>query len=156
MNKEHHYSLNVAWTGNTGTGTTSYRTYERSHIISAENKSIILASSDKAFRGDTSMYCPEELLVASISSCHMLWFLHLCSDHGIIVTDYTDSPEGIMIETSDGGGRFHEVILKPAVTVIEDSMISNLDRLHEKAHELCFIANSVNFTITLKSTVKSK
>src|SRR5688500_3083851 len=104
MAKEHVYTLTIAWTGNSGTGTSGYRTYERSHRISATNKPEILASSDPAFRGDKQKYNPEELLVASLSSCHMLWFLHLCADQGIIVTDYIDNPSGVMVETADGGG----------------------------------------------------
>ena len=148
MAKEHIYTLTVTWTGNTGSGTSGYRSYDRSHRISANNKPEILASSDPAFRGDKYRYNPEELLVASLSSCHMLWFLHLCADHGIIVIDYFDNPSGVMVETADGGGRFTEVILHPVVTLSTPDSLHKLDELHNQAHQLCFIASSVNFPVT--------
>ena len=147
MIKEHSYKLTIKWTGNTGKGTLDYRSYERSHSIQADNKNEINASSDPAFRGDKTKYNPEELLVASLSSCHMLWFLHLCADNGIVITDYVDNPIGIMIETENGGGKFKEVILNPIVTIENKDFADNIDNLHKKANELCFIANSVNFTV---------
>lgn len=155
MNKEHFYKLTIKWTGNKGNGTLDYRSYERSHVISADNKSDILASSDPAFRGDRAKYNPEELLLASLSSCHMLWFLHLCADKGVIVTDYIDNPIGIMTETDNGGGKFKEVTLNPVVTVTDRNSIDKLGDLHKKANELCFIANSVNFTVRHKATGKT-
>lgn len=143
----HQYNLTVKWTGNTGTGTSNYRQYERSHTISVDQKVDILGSSDPAFRGDKTRHNPEDLLVASLSSCHMLWYLHLCSDHGVVVLDYEDSATGIMQETEDGGGRFTSVTLNPVVTVAADSMIETAHSLHEKANKLCFIANSCNFLV---------
>jgi organic hydroperoxide reductase OsmC/OhrA len=147
MNGQHHYKLTVNWTGNKGTGTSNYRAYERSHTITVENKFELLASSDPAFRGDKSKHNPEEFLVASLSSCHMLWYLHLCADAGIIVTDYVDHATGIMVETPDGGGHFTEVTLNPVVTVTETSMTAKANELHKKANELCFISRSVNFPV---------
>ena len=108
--KIHPYPVEVRWTGNTGEGTASYKTYDRSHEISVPGKPIIPGSSDPAFRGDPTRYNPEELLVASLSTCHMLWYLHLCADANIVVTEYRDDPIGIMTQTKDGGGRFTEVI----------------------------------------------
>lgn len=147
MGKEHTYSTTVKWTGNKGSGTSGYRAYDRSHIISIENKADIAASSDPAFRGDPTKYNPEELLLASLSSCHMLWYLHLCSDSGIIVVDYRDRATGIMAETESGGGHFIKVILNPEVLVAEASMVEGANQLHARANELCFIANSVNFPV---------
>jgi organic hydroperoxide reductase OsmC/OhrA len=147
MAKQHVYTLTITWTGNTGTGTSGYKAYERSHSILSTGKPEILASSDPAFRGDKHKYNPEELLVASLSSCHMLWFLHLCAEHGIIVTGYTDHPTGIMVETADGGGHFTEVTLHPVVTITDAYSLGKLDELHHQAHQLCFIASSVNFPV---------
>lgn len=147
LEKEHHYQLTLTWTGNTGSGTFDYRSYERAHTIKAANKPVIQASSDTAFRGDSTKYNPEELLVASVSSCHMLWFLHLCAQHEIVVIDYTDNPTGVMTENPDGSGRFTAVILHPVVKVSEAHMITKTADLHEKAHKLCFIANSLNFPV---------
>jgi organic hydroperoxide reductase OsmC/OhrA len=149
MRKNHIYNLNTRWTGNTGRGTLNYRSYERNHIISAENKPEIFASSDPAFLGDNTKYNPEELLVASLSGCHMLWFLHLCAEAGVVVTGYTDNPTGIMTETENGGGKFQEVILRPEVTVQNPHSGELLEALHNKAHKLCFISNSVNFPVKL-------
>jgi organic hydroperoxide reductase OsmC/OhrA len=148
MGREHQYSLTVKWTGNRGTGTSAYRAYNRSHLLQAENKPGISCSSDPAFSGDPSKYNPEELLVASISACHMLWFLHLCSESGVVVTDYYDNARGTMQETAGGGGHFSTVDLYPTVTVTESAMIGKMDSLHSRANQLCFIANSVNFPIS--------
>ena len=156
MAKEHHYSLTISWTGNTGTGTNSYRSYERSHTISVENKPGILASSDPSFRGDKTRYNPEELLVSSLSSCHMLSYLHLCAVAGVIVLDYTDTATGTMVETPDGGGHFSEVTLYPVVTVAEPSMVEKANELHHQANKLCFIANSCNFPVHHKPSCQSK
>ena len=152
--KEHSYAVNVRWTGNLGQGTSSYRAYKRDHEISAPGKPLVVASSDPAFRGDQSRYNPEELLVASLSSCHMLSYLHLCAVAGIVVTDYQDEAKGTMAETDSGGGHFTEVVLQPAVKVAAGADTELALHLHDKAHHLCFIANSVNFPVLCKSTVE--
>lgn len=152
MPGQHHYKATIKWTGNKGEGTTDYRTYERTHIVSIDNKTDILGSSDPAFRGDKTKHNPEDLLLSSLSACHMLWYLHLCAEAGIIVTDYLDNATGIMTEISNGGGRFTEVTLNPAVTVADPSMIDKANELHKKANELCFIANSVNFPVRHQPT----
>ena len=146
----HSYALEIEWTGNLGTGTSGYREYKRSHLISAQGKVPIQASSDPAFRGDASAYNPEELLVASISSCHMLWFLHLCADAGIVVNNYTDKPIGLMEEGVGIPGRFTTVTLRPKVGLVNKEDAGQLQRIHEEAHKLCFIANSVNFPVTIE------
>jgi len=147
MKGEHNYKLTVKWTGNNGTGTSSYKEFERSHSILVDGKIEILGSSDPAFRGDNTKHNPEDMLLASISSCHMLWYLHLCATVGIIVTDYIDNATGIMIETSNGGGKFKEATLNPTVTITDILMTEKANELHKKANELCFIANSLNFPI---------
>jgi organic hydroperoxide reductase OsmC/OhrA len=145
--KEHSYHINLQWTGNTGKGTETYRGYERSHRISVGGKQIIEASSDPSFRGDKTKYNPEEMFVASLSSCHMLWFLHLCSDASVIVLDYSDEAEGKMIESDDGNGKFSDVILHPHVKVKEEWMIEKIESIHDKANSFCYIANSCNFPV---------
>lgn len=158
MSNQHQYSVTVKWTGNKGNGTATYTGYERSHDVSIENKPDLLCSSDAAFRGDKTKHTPEDLLVASVSSCHMLWYLHLCAQAGVVVTDYTDHAKGTMIVTPDGGGYFKEVTLYPEVTITDGSMEKIANELHEKANKLCFIANSCNFPIhhkpiyTIKAT----
>lgn len=152
-NKAHSFKIDVTWTGNKGQGTASYTSYERSHEISGDGKPAIAGSSDPAFRGDKSCYNPEELLVASLSACHMLWYLNLCADAHIVVTNYTDKAVGIMLFTEDGGGHFTEVMLKPAVTVTKDAELTLAKELHYKAHHLCFIANSMNFQVRVEPTI---
>jgi len=147
MPKFHTYQLTVTWTGNQGTGTSAYRAYSRDHIIEAVGKPIIPGSSDPSFRGDPSRYNPEEQFLAALSSCHMLWYLHLCSDAKITVVSYKDQAEGKMEETADGGGRFTAVVLKPCIQILETDRLEEAHRLHERANALCFIANSVNFPV---------
>lgn len=152
--KTHQYSVEVKWTGNRGQGTANYRSYDRAHDISAVGKPSISGSSDPAFRGDPTRYNPEELLVASLSTCHMLWYLHLCSDAKIVVTAYQDQASGTMLETAESGGRFTEVVLKPRVTITANSDRLLAEQLHEKAHHFCFIANSVNFPVRCQAVLQ--
>lgn len=151
--KHHSYSTRTEWTGNRGEGTANYRAYSRDHVISAAGKPPLAGSSDAAFRGDASRWNPEDLLVASISSCHMLWYLHLCSQAGIIVLDYRDEAVGSMMEDTGGGGRFTLVLLRPLATLAAGSDAALAAALHEEAHHLCFIANSVNFPVRIEPTV---
>lgn len=153
MSKEHHFQSQIKWTGNLGHGTLDYKSYNRDHIISVEGKPDILASSDPAFRGDKAKYNPEDLLISSISTCHMLWYLHLCADAGIIVTEYVDQASGILIEVEGGGGKFKEVQLNPTIHVLDKNMIAMAFDLHDKAHEKCFISNSVNFPVQINPEV---
>jgi len=152
MEKEHQYTTRLTWIGNQGKGTADYRSYLRDHVLSVTGKPEIPASSDPSFRGDPQRYNPEELLVASLSSCHMLWYLHLCAVNGVVVVDYQDAAEGIMKETADGGGFFKEVILRPVVRVADGAMVEKATGLHHEANKLCFIANSVNFPVKHEPT----
>ena len=147
--KEHCYTTLVEWTGNTGTGTSSYRAYSRQHVISApgQPKPTIPGSSDPAFRGDAARWNPEEMMVASLSTCHQLWYLHLCADAGLVITSYVDRAEGIMVEEADGSGHFRRVTLRPVVTFAPGADLERARELHHDAHRMCFIANSVNFPV---------
>lgn len=150
--KQHRYNIEITWTGNRGEGTRNYKSYDRSHVISAKDKSAIEGSSDPSFMGDRSKYSPEDLFVSTLSSCHMLWYLHLCAVNGVIVLDYNDRAIGEMEEKPDGSGRFTKVTLKPEVLVADDSMIDKANQLHRDAHKMCFIANSVNFEVIHEPT----
>ncbi len=147
MSTYHNYLVNLQWTGNLGAGTETYRAYSREHIIMVDGKPDLLASSDVAFRGHPERYNPEEMLVASVSSCHMLWYLHLCAVNKVVVIDYTDKATGQMIENPDGSGRFEEISLYPTIVVTEKTMIDKALALHQEANKMCFIANSVNFPV---------
>ncbi|TAE08927.1 MAG: OsmC family peroxiredoxin [Bacteroidetes bacterium] len=152
--KTHQYETTITWTGNTGAGTADYKSYERAFSIAGKDKyAEILGSSDAVFRGDKTRYNPEDLLISALSSCHLLWYLHLCAVHGVMVMTYQDNVKGTMIETEDGGGKFSEVTLSPAITVGEASMIEKAYALHEEAHKKCFIANSCNFDIKIEPKI---
>lgn len=153
MSKEHTYQTSLQWTGNLGDGTRTYTGYSRAHEISIEGKPVIVGSSDPHFRGDASRYNPEELLVAALSACHMLYYLHLCADAKIVVVDYKDAATGKMIETADGGGHFTEVVLRPRVLISKESDVKLAEDIHHKAHGLCFIANSVNFPVRAEAEI---
>lgn len=144
----HLYNITVTWTGNEGKGTLDYNSYSRNHKIFTKGKyDSILSSSDPAFKGDKSRYNPEDLFLSSLSSCHMLWYLHLCTTHKITVTNYIDNAMGTMQEANDGSGKFVEVILNPEVQILEKKKLEKAKSLHRDAHKMCFIANSCNFKI---------
>ncbi len=149
----HHYKITNTWTGNTGNGTRDYKAYTRDHEISGEGKPVISGSSDPAFRGDPARYSPEDLLVAALSTCHMLSYLHQCAVNGVVVVAYTDNAEGVMEENGDGSGQLTSVTLRPRVTVSDASMFDKAQSLHTAASKNCFIARSVNFPVLHKPQV---
>ncbi len=148
MTDLHEYGVTVTWTGNLGSGTSGYKHYSRDFALEAEGKPPIAGTSDLAFHGTPGRWNPEEMLVAALSSCHKLSYLHLCAVNGVVVTAYVDRAEGSMrFEAATGGGRFERVVLRPEVTVAAGSDMERARELHHQAHELCFIANSVNFPV---------
>lgn len=155
MAKTHQYQTNLVWTGNKGSGTMDYRSYDRDFVVAIEHKAPIHGSSDSAFMGDKTKYNPEDLLLSSISSCHMLWYLHLCSKHEIVVMEYKDSAEGTMIENADGSGKFETVTLHPEVLIADKAHLDLANSLHEEANKMCFIANSLNFPVKHEPNCKA-
>lgn len=151
--RQHTYRTELVWTGNLGTGTDSYRSYRRTHEVTAPGTPVIAGSSDPHFRGDADRWNPEQMLLASLSQCHLLSYLHVCAVNGVVVTGYTDRADGTMAETGDGGGHFTEAVLRPEVEVAAPDMAEKALALHERAHELCFIAGSVNFPVRHEATV---
>ncbi len=150
--RELHYATTVTWTGNTGAGTAGYAGYDRRYDIRAEGKPAIAGSSDPAFRGAPERYNPEDLLVAALSACHMLWYLHLCAEAGIAVLAYEDAARGRMRLDATGGGRFVEVTLRPRIVLADPDRQADADALHVTAHDRCFIANSVDFPVRCEPT----
>ena len=147
MARRHSYETLTTWTGARGQGTIDYRSYDRTYETAAAGRPAIAGSSDPAFRGDADRWNPEQLLVAALSQCHLLSYLHRCALGGVVVTAYEDTAEGSMAETPDGGGHFEEVVLRPVVTVAEPGMVDRAQELHHEAAALCFIAASVNFPV---------
>jgi organic hydroperoxide reductase OsmC/OhrA len=152
--REHRYEVRLVWTGNTGRGTADYRAYTRDHELSAGEAPPIEGSSDPSFRGDKARWNPEQLLVASLSACHKLWYLHLCADAGIVVTAYRDRATGTMLEDEDGAGQFVEVTLRPEVELDAGADHELAQRLHDEAARKCFIARSVNFPVRHESVIR--
>jgi organic hydroperoxide reductase OsmC/OhrA len=150
---EHTYEVTVSWTGNRGPGTTGIRDYDRDHTITADGPPVIEGTADPGFLGDPTRWNPEQLFTASISQCHMLWYLGLCARAGVVVHEYTDEAEGTMVSGPDHRARFSEVVLRPRVVVDTAEQVERAVALHEKAHEMCFIAQSVNFEVKVDPLV---
>ncbi|WP_430646113.1 OsmC family protein [Agromyces sp. GXS1127] len=145
---EHHYAIELEWQGDRGEGTTSYRSYGRQHAVRAAGKlHEIAGSSDRTFHGDRERWNPEELVLAALSECHMLSYLHVAVNHGVVVVGYEDAATATMREDGRGGGRLVEAVLRPRVTVAEPSMRELAASLHHEASEKCFIAASVAFPV---------
>lgn len=151
--KDHHYDVQLEWTGNTGAGTSSCISYARRYELRVDGKPVITGSSDPQFRGLPACWNPEDLLVASLSACHHLWYLHLCTEAGVNVTAYSDDASGIMAENSDGSGQFSAVVLRPTVTITADSDREKAKSLHHEAANYCFIARSMNFPVGHEPTI---
>jgi organic hydroperoxide reductase OsmC/OhrA len=153
VRRTHRYDLMVSWTGDRGTGTSGYRDYGRDHLVTADGRPMLEGSSDPVFRGDKTRWNPELELLAALSQCHLLSYLHVCTAAGVVVTGYEDAPYGLMAETTDGGGHFIEVVLRPLVTVAAPEMTAAAADLHQEASRKCFIASSVNFPVRHEPTV---
>ena len=150
--KQHTYTVRVEWTDPAGEGTKTYKSYQRDHSITSIGKPEIPASSDPSFRGNSARYNPEELLVASLSSCHMLWYLHLACNAGIVVKGYEDTPLGVGETGSRGEGRFVRAVLRPRIIITRGADLITADRLHHEVHQFCFIARSVNFPVSYEAS----
>ncbi|MDX6190548.1 OsmC family protein [Flavobacterium sp. Fl-318] len=143
---KHLFKATAKWTSKQNPELTS-RFYSKSHTISLEGKPILEVSAAKAFKGDPSLYNPEDLLLSSLVSCHMMSYLYVCSQNGIEVLAYSDNAEATLEVNPDGSGRFTEVRLNPKVTIANSDKVEVAVALHKKANQLCFIANSCNFPV---------
>ncbi|MEM7288890.1 MAG: OsmC family protein [Pseudomonadota bacterium] len=152
---KHEFPSRVIWTGNTGTGTSAYKAYERTWDLAIDGKKTVHCSNDPMLGGDPSKYNPEDLLITALSSCHMLWYLHLCSVGGITVTAYEDNPVGIGESEPDGSGRFLKAILRPKIIITEDSDREKALGLHDEIHKYCFIARSVSFPVEYEVSINT-
>jgi organic hydroperoxide reductase OsmC/OhrA len=152
--KHHSYHATVVWEAAGGAGTTSYKAYSRDHMLGAEGKPDMLGSADAVFRGDPKRHNPEDLLVVSLSSCHLLSYLYVCAMNGVVVTHYRDEADGVMRTDADGSGHFERVTLRPHVTISSGDK-EKARALHEQAHHLCFIANSVNFPVDVEPMIET-
>lgn len=146
------YTSRIVWTGNRGTGTSGYRDYDRTWNVAIPGKPVIACSNDPALGGDPSLMNPEDMLLSALSACHMLWYLHLASDAGINVTAYADAPLGEAEVSAGGAGRFLSATLRPEITVVAGTDTRLAASLHDRIHEVCFIARSVRFPVRCEPT----
>jgi organic hydroperoxide reductase OsmC/OhrA len=144
---KHLFKAAINWTSNKNQEQSGRKFYSKSHQITIEGKPILNISAAKAFKGDPELYNPEDLLLSSLVSCHMMSYLYVCSQNGIEVLNYSDNAEATLEVNPDGSGRFTEVILNPKVTITDSDKIQLALELHQKANQLCFIANSCSFPI---------
>ncbi len=154
MAKHHDFASTIVWTGNRGEGTRRYRGYDRTWDIAADGKAVVHCSNDPLLGGDPSKMNPEDLLISSLAACHMLWYLHLASDAGIVITEYRDNPIGHGETLPNGAGRFLSAVLRPEITVLPGANLELAHQLHERVHEFCFIARSVNFPVRYEPTFR--
>lgn len=152
MTKEHAYTSRIAWTGNRGEGTRTYRGYDRTWDVTTPGKPVIHCSNDPLLGGDPTLPNPEDLLLSTLSACHMLWYLHLASRAGIVVHAYTDNPEGIGESEPSGAGRFLRATLRPRIEVAAGADLARADAIHHEIHDYCFIARSVNFPVGFEAS----
>ena len=151
---QHDYTARIAWTGNRGEGTRTYRGYDRTWDIATPGKPVVACSNDPLLGGDPGLPNPEDILLASLSGCHMLWYLHLASAAGIIVAAYADDPLGVGESAPDGTGRFVRAVLRPTITMAVGTDLVAADAIHARIHAHCFIARSVNFPVEYAATYR--
>lgn len=147
MARPHDFTAVIEWTGNRGEGTRSYRGYDRTWNIAQPGKAIIACSNDPLLGGDSSKMNPEDLLIASLAACHMLWYLHLASSAGLSVVSYRDEALGSGESERDGTGRFLSATLRPSITLEKGTDLELAHALHHEVHKHCFIARSVKFPV---------
>jgi len=152
MAKQHDYTSLIEWTGDRGQGTRTYRGYDRTWEVRTPGKPTIACSNDPLLGGDPTLHNPEDLLLSSLSACHMLWYLHLASTAGVVVRGYRDQPIGVGESTPDGAGRFLRATLRPHILVERGADLAKADAIHHEIHKVCFIARSVNFPVAYAAT----
>lgn len=151
MKTDHEYAVSVEWTGNRGAGTQSYRGYGRDHVVRTEGNPDLPGSSDRVFHGDAGRWNPEQLLLAALTQCHLLSYLHVAAANGIVVESYTDDAVGMMRQQGQGGA-FVSATLRPVVTISAGDP-ERARALHAEAAEHCFIRASVNFPVGHEPTI---
>lgn len=147
MTFKHTFKAEANWTSSQKQENSASKFYSKSHQIKIEGKPVLDVSAAKAFKGDPELYNPEDLLLSSLVSCHMMSYLYVCSQNGIEVLEYSDNAEATLEVNPDGSGRFVEARLYPKVKISNPDQIELALELHHKANQLCFIANSCNFPV---------
>ena len=149
---QHDYTTRVIWTGNRGTGTSSYRGYDRTWNIAAKGKPVVACSNDPLLGGDPSKMNPEDLLISALSACHMLWYLHFAAEAGVVVLGYEDAPLAVGETGAGGAGRFLSCELRPQILLAAGADLVEAEAIHHRIHQVCYIARSVNFPISIRAS----
>lgn len=149
--KARDFEAKVVWTGNLGQGNKTYKGYERTWEVRTQGKPVIVCSNDPLLGGDPGLHNPEDMLIAALSACHMLWYLHLAHQAGVVVLGYEDAPLGRGESTPTGAGRFVGATLRPRITVPEGTDLARADAVHHEISEVCFIARSVSFPVSYEA-----
>ena len=156
-----HYTATVEWQREPGAAFTDNR-YSRAHVLRFDGGVTVAGSSSPTVvplplsRADA--VDPEEAFVASLASCHMLWFLSLAARKGFVVETYEDNPEGRMDRNDHGVTAMTSVELRPKIRFSGKKIPTptEIDELHHRAHESCYLANSVRTQIQIASTHSGK
>jgi organic hydroperoxide reductase OsmC/OhrA len=155
MAREHPYRASLSWSGAAAGPTRSYAGYSREYVVEIPGKTELRGSADPFFRGDGGLHSPEDLLLAALSSCHLLSYLALCAREAIAVVGYSDESSATMLE-EQGSGRFTSALLRPVVLLdpgCDEAQVARALELHDAARAQCFIANSVDFPVEHEPTV---
>ncbi len=144
----HDYAAVIAWTGNRGEGTAHYKAYDRTWQVETPGKPVIAGSNDPRLGGDPSRPNPEDMLLAALSACHMLWYLRYASEEGLVVEDYRDEPLGVGETGPCGAGRFISATLRPVIKLSRGADLAKAEAIHHRIREVCFIARSINFPVS--------
>ena len=150
--KQHDYTARVVWTGNRGQGTATYKGYDRTWNVETPGKPVIHCSNDPLLGGDPTLHNPEDLLIAALASCHMLWYLHLASNAGIAVQGYRDDPLAVGEGEIGGAGRFLRATLRPEIVVPAGTDLAKAEAIHHEISKVCYIARSVIFPVSYAAT----
>lgn len=142
---QHSFKAHLSWQKHPQAGDINLRRQLKNHTVQIEGKETLHLSAAKAFKGDSNLLNPEDLLLSSLMSCHMLSYLYVCGQHQIEVVNYEDSAEAFLEVYEDGSGKIVKVILNPIVGLKDASQAEIAMSLHGEARKLCFIANSCNF-----------
>lgn len=147
MSNRHTFEAHLSWTKPDEASSNRKRIYGKTHLMQINGKQDLTISAAKAFKGDPALHNPEDQLLSSIMSCHMMSFLYVCSQHNMEVFSYKDKATAILETYEDGSGKIVSVSLFPQVIIADHNQIELANALHVKANKLCFIANSCNFPV---------
>ncbi len=147
MSDTHTFETTLAWPADAAQKLPPDPAFSRNSVLAAPGKPVIVASSPAVFGGDTARYNPEEMLMLSLSQCHLLTYLAIAAKKRMGILKYEDRVVGTLGMGASGKMQMVDVLLRPRVTVAKGTNLTDAHALHETAHASCFMANSVNFTV---------